>query len=212
MRKVRILLAIVACLACAGCIDMYQTLTRDPSGSVSVYFQATVTRATVEAMASASDSGEGLSLDSLMDIEGANEDPTLRALNGSVTRIDDGISLGIGVQVFIDPNSPDAIELMKGHEGPMIPDISDGSITIAFPPADIDQAQIDALGQDVLSAHTYRLVISRDVMPSVSRVELNGEGIDFQPAFIPMADSFQVEIPVSYLLTNAKGCELVIYR
>jgi hypothetical protein len=191
---------------------MYQTLTRDPSGAVSVYFQATVARSTLETVNNLSGSGQDLAVDSLIDIEGANEDPMVRALNGRVTNIDDGINVGFGVQLLIDPSSEEAVELMKAREGPLVPDIAEQSITIAFPPSDMDRQEVDALGRDLLSTHSYRLVISRDVMPSVSRVELNGEGIDYQPAFIPMIDSFQIEIPVGYLLTSAKGCELVIYR
>jgi hypothetical protein len=210
MTKVtRLAVILLVALSSVGCVDLYQHLTKDAAGKISVYFRASFSKALAEvAGVSAESSGTGM-LDDMAAGMGTAVKELADTLGGQFEDISTDVEIGVQVQLTYDAKSNYASSFSREKQWPVVPEVRQDAIIMRFPKVE-GAGDLDHEQMRVLSAFKYRLSISRRMTPTISRVEFSNDHGEYTPAVTALPDVFLIEIPINQLLSGG-GSQLSIY-
>ena len=210
MKLLTRLLMAVSVLLLAGCFDVYQHVTKEGNGHVSVYFKIAMAKAF---LSMASNSGGGTPQppeDPFVDFQNSQMVMSAKGLGSSVTRVDTDNEFGVVMQSSLDLGSKPVRDAMNTPAGPMVPQVSDSGITLFFP-SQGPQSNKDQNSGTVLTAFKYRLSVGKALMPTLSKVVLRTGGTETVIAAVDLPDMYLIEVPLSSVF-SAADVQLVLLK
>jgi hypothetical protein len=197
-------------LLLAGCFDVYQHITKENNGHVSVYFTIAMSKTFLNMANGAGGASSQPPSDPFADFQNSPMVAGAKELGSSITRIDNDTEFGVVMQSSLDLKLRAVQDAMKSPAGPLVPQISDKGITLFFPgqssPSDKDQNS-----GAILTAFKYRLSVGKSLMPTLSKVILRTGEIETVLAAVDLPDMYLIETPLSSVFSSADA-QLVLLK
>jgi hypothetical protein len=213
MSRLGIVLLVLSILCLAGCLDIYEHVSKEKNGNTNVYLKLTVAKALLEMAKSDSQKGDS---DPFAEITGSGENEIYKeitdVLKGKLTRIDTELEAGMAVELSLNLKAKEVRAFLDSDDSPLIPRIDDEKIVFTFSTMNRSSSEDNQMGLALLSSYKYRLTISKSICPTISRVILSTDEFDFKPQIASLPDMFLVEVPLSYLFKASKTTQLIVYK
>jgi hypothetical protein len=214
-------------LMLAGCFDVYQHITREKDGHVSVYFKIAMSKAFLSMANSAggststsnstsdgdSNSNSQPPSDPLADFQNSPMVTAAKGIGSSITSIDNDTEFGVVMQSSLDLKSRAVQDAMNSPAGPLVPQVSNKGITLFFPSqgSSSDKSDKDQNSAAILTSFKYRLSVGKSLMPSLSRAVLRTGGTETVIVAVDLPDMYLIEIPLSSVFSSADA-QLVLMK
>ena len=203
-------------LSFVSCIDVVQHITKNADGTEKNIVKFTFSKAMFE-IAQKMEGDSSFDYNELLD--GIKDAPSIdyEGVCAKITKVDSEFSAGFLLDINIDYKDKNIQEKLKMDEDVdrlPIPKYEENKMCIYLgffnESADANSFDNGDVLQAFLSSGSYRLLVSKTCMPTLTRVTLNSTKGDVDMSYTDFYDEYLVEIPITLLL--AQKCTLKLYR
>ncbi|EMB21984.1 hypothetical protein [Treponema denticola] len=215
MKKFSILvLVVILCLTCTGCIDIVQHITRLPDGSEQNTIKITVSKM-IFALAAGVSSSEDKNYEEFFndkEIKKLIDSPKFNPFSAKISKINDPVDIGYLIDMNINYNdknilkkinSQDAIDFIQKYTG------EKAIINLtSFSEKSNENPNKDEAAMALLATGKYRLLISKSCIKNISKVVLKNDKEKLDYNFLDLYDQFLIEIPIPILFSERVVLEI----
>ena len=213
MHKALRIVFVLSVLVLVGCLDIYEHLSKEANGNINIYLKLSIAKSLLSLANSGSDTATVNPFDSIAGPNGSEITKEITdVLKGTLTKVDTELETGVAIQLSLNMKSKDVQSYLESGGVPLVPRIDDEKIVFSFSNPSSSSKEDNQMGVALLSSYKYRLTISKSVCPTVSKVVLSTDEIDYKPQIVSLPDMFLIEIPLSYLMKSSQKTELIVYR
>ncbi|AIN94604.1 hypothetical protein H0R90_04085 [Treponema putidum] len=214
MKKFSILvLVVILCLTCTGCIDIVQHITCLPDGSEQNTIKITVSKLIFEMAGSLSNEDKNYEeffndkeIKELIDI------PKLSSFSAKLSKINDPVDIGYLIDMNINYNDKNILKKINSQDAiDFIPKYTGEKAIISltsFSEKSNENPTKDEAAMALLATGKYRLLISKSCIKNISKVVLKNDKEELDYTFLDLYDQFLIEIPITILFSERVVLEI----
>lgn len=214
MKKFSILvLVVILCLTCTGCIDIVQHITRLPDGSEQNTIKITVSKM-IFALAAGVSSSEDKNYEEFFndkEIKKLIDSPKFNPFSAKLSKINDPIDLGYLIDMNINYNDKNILKKIDSQDAiDFIPKYTGEKAIINL--TSFSEKSNESPNKDeamaLLATGKYRLLISKSCIKNISKVVLKNDKEKLDYNFLDLYDQFLIEIPIPILFSERVVLEI----
>ena len=179
MKKFSILvLVVILCLTCTGCIDIVQHITRLPDGSEQNTIKITVSKM-IFALAAGVSSSEDKNYEEFFndkEIKKLIDSPKFNPFSAKISKINDPVDIGYLIDMNINYNDKNILKKINSQDAiDFIPKYTGEKAIInltSFSEKSNENPNKDEAAMALLATGKYRLLISKSCIKNISKVVL----------------------------------------
>ncbi len=214
MKKFSILvLVVILCLTCTGCIDIVQHITRLPDGSEQNTIKITVSKM-IFALAAGVSSSEDKNYEEFFndkEIKKLIDSPKFNPFSAKISKINDPVDIGYLIDMNINYNDKNILKKINSQDAiDFIPKYTGEKAIInltSFSEKSNENPNKDE-AMALLATGKYRLLISKSCIKNISKVVLKNDKEKLDYNFLDLYDQFLIEIPIPILFSERVVLEI----
>ncbi|MGI5085362.1 hypothetical protein [Treponema putidum] len=215
MKKFSILvLVVILCLTCTGCIDIVQHITRLPDGSEQNTIKITVSKM-IFALAAGVSSSEDKNYEEFFndkEIKKLIDSPKFNPFSAKISKINDLVDIGYLIDMNINYNDKNILKKINSQDAiDFIPKYTGEKAIInltSFSEKSNENPNKDEAAMALLATGKYRLLISKSCIKNISKVVLKNDKEELDYTFLDLYDQFLIEIPITILFSERVVLEI----
>lgn len=214
MKKFSILvLVVILCLTCTGCIDIVQHITRLPDGSEQNTIKITVSKM-IFALAAGVSSSEDKNYEEFFndkEIKKLIDSPKFNPFSAKISKINDPVDIGYLIDMNINYNDKNILKKINSQDAiDFIPKYTGEKAIINL--TSFSEKSNESPNKDeamaLLATGKYRLLISKSCIKNISKVVLKNDKEELDYTFLDLYDQFLIEIPIPILFSERVVLEI----
>lgn len=214
MKRIRFIsLICVLCFMLSGCIDIFQSLTKDSNGVDKTTIKVSVSKLILAMANGFSDSDKNTDYEKLFEESELNtvDIKNYSQFGATVKKVNDTMDVGYLLEMNIDYRDRNTVNRINQSNVSFIPRYNGKNVTVHIGCLgdSTGTTEDNAMAAAFLSAGKYRLAISKKCIAAVSKAVVVTTDGEMEIGFVDLYDQYLVEIPISFLYLS--DVDLTVY-